>query len=378
MLYRKIRHLPVALAGAGILAGTLWLAAVPAAFAQPGPAGGGPASATGGVAKVPSQRAELAYWTLARMRAAKPADIIVVRGRPPLRPATGHPTGEPGSVPGGLPQGPAAGAAVAAPRTGGNPVAQFSLPFPYDSFTVPPSDAQTFPWNVNGALFFTNDGTDHSCSATSVGSASGTKNENEIWTAGHCVINTDKLDKHLDSSAVFVPAYNGNSSTDFAPFGEFTWTGGWQSATAWIKNRDLTEDEAAMTVGTSSTTGRTLGQAVGWDGFDWNQPVNQQFTALGYPAASPYNGNSMIQDLAATAAQDTGISGANPVQPIGIGNPMTPGSSGGAWNIGWSLTGPGNIDGHTDYGIGGQPNATYSPYQDTLSNKVRCFGASSC
>ena len=57
-----------------------------------------------------------------------------------------------------------------------------------------------------------------------------------------------------------------------------------------------------MTVGTSSTTGRTLGQAVGWDGFAWNQSVNEQFVAFGYPAASPYNGNNLIEDIAATAS----------------------------------------------------------------------------
>ena len=56
-----------------------------------------------------------------------------------------------------------------------------------------------------------------------------------------------------------------------------------------------------MTVGTSSTTGRTLGQAVGWDGFAWNQRPSEQFVAFGYPAASPYNGNNLIEDIAATA-----------------------------------------------------------------------------
>ena len=135
-----------------------------------------------------------------------------------------------------------------------------------------------------------------------------------------------------------------------------------------------------MTVGTSSTTGRTLGQAVGWDGFAWNQRPSEQFVAFGYPAASPYNGNNLIEDIAATAAQDGAISGANATKPIAIGNPMTGGSSGGAWNIRWgtsSGTG-GMINGHNDYKYNSQPLAMYSPYQDTLSNDVRCFGATSC
>ena len=57
---------------------------------------------------------------------------------------------------------------------------------------------------------------------------------------------------------------------------------------------------------------------------------------------------------------------------------MTGGSSGGAWFIGWSDSGEGSIDGHNDYKFNAQPDAMYSPYQDSLSNTVRCFGASSC
>lgn len=57
---------------------------------------------------------------------------------------------------------------------------------------------------------------------------------------------------------------------------------------------------------------------------------------------------------------------------------MTGGSSGGGWMIDWSQTGTGYVNGHNDYKYTSQPLAMYSPYQDTLSNIVRCFGASSC
>ncbi len=190
-------------------------------------------------------------------------------------------------------------------------------------------------------------------------------------------MNTEADNRVVDSSAIFIPAYNGNA-TNFDPFGEFVWNGGWSTSTAWYANRDLTEDEAAMTVGTSTKTGRTLGQSVGWDGFAWNWPVNEQLVAFGYPAASPYNGLNMVEDIAATAGQDGSISGANPTKPIAIGNPMTGGSSGGAWNIFWTSGGPGYINGHNDYKYTSQPLAMYSPYQDTLSNNVRCFGKTSC
>lgn len=57
---------------------------------------------------------------------------------------------------------------------------------------------------------------------------------------------------------------------------------------------------------------------------------------------------------------------------------MTGGSSEGAWNISWSDTGPGFINGHNDYKYSSEPLAMYSPYQDSLANQVRCFGAGSC
>ena len=381
MLLRKIttrRAVPVAFAAAGVLAGTSLLAAPAANAHTTNRASNSPApvaTSVGSHAKVMSAKATLAYWTPARLRAAKPVSIVI-KGGPKAGPggASAQPTGKPASVRGGLPAG--GGAAAAAQNAATGVAADFSYPFPYDIFKVPGSYYKKFPWDLNGKLFFSNAGGNYVCSATSVASAAGTSNENEIWTAGHCAANT--AGTHAwDSSAVFIPGYNGSAS-NFDPFGEFVWTGAAATATAWINNGDFTEDEAAMVVGTSSTTGKTLGQAVGWDGFAWNFPVDQQFVAFGYPAASPYNGLNMYQDLAATAVQDTGIGGADATKPIGIGNPMTGGSSGGAWNINWSLTGPGYINGHNDYKYSNQPLAMYSPYQDTLSNQVRCLGASSC
>jgi hypothetical protein len=363
------RTIPAALCAAGLMGA--WLAAAPVAAQA-----SAHAAASGTVvraAKSVNAKAVLAYWTPARLRAAKSADVIVTGSKPHVLPATGKAPGKPGHVAGGMPRGQAAAVGHMATVS----PAAFSYPYPYDSFTPQWALWHTYPYEVNGKLFFTNNGGGYVCSATAVASASGTSNENEIWTAGHCLVNTGGNNQVYDSSALFIPAYNGNLS-NFDPFGEFVWNGGSSTTTAWYNNSDLTEDEAAMTVGTSSTTGRTLGQAVGWDGFAWNFSVNEQFVAFGYPAASPYNGKNMVEDLGATAGQDGNISGANGTRPIVIGNPMTGGSSGGAWNIGWNTNGPGYINGHNDYKYSNQPLAMYSPYQDSLSNDVRCFGATSC
>jgi hypothetical protein len=359
---------PAALCSVGMIGA--WLApGVSAQASTPAPSS---AVAIHSAVRVPAAKAVLAYWTPARLRAAKPAGVIIAGKAPKVLPATDQQSGKAGRVAGGLPNGHAA----VAPSTKTISPEAFPYPYPYDGFTPPWSLWHTYPYQVNGKLFFTNDGSGFVCSATAVASASGTSNENEIWTAGHCLVNTEANNQVVDSSAMFIPAYNGNLS-NFDPFGEFVWNGGGETTTAWLNNRDLTEDEAAMTVGTSSTTGRTLGQAVGWDGFAWNYPVNEQFVAFGYPAAAPYNGNNLIEDIGATAGQDS-MSGANATHPIVIGNQMTGGSSGGAWNISWTSSGPGFINGHNDYKYSNQPRAMYSPYQDTLSNTVRCFGATSC
>ena len=363
---------PAALCSVGMLGA--WLAAAPAASAQASGHVAGSAAVIHSTAAVPSQRAVLAYWTPARLKAAKSADVIIAGSKPKVVPATEAPPGKPGHVAGGLPGG--RGAAVTRPSQAITPEA-FPYPYPYDSFTPSPALWPTYPYSVNGKLFFTNDGSGFVCSATAVASASGGNNENEIWTACHCLVNTEADNRVVDSSAIFIPAYNGNVS-NFDPFGEFVWNGGWATSTAWYANRDLTEDEAAMTVGASTKTKRTLGQSVGWDGFAWNWSVNEQFVAFGYPAASPYNGLNMVEDIAATAGQDGNAGGADPTKPIAIGNPMTGGSSGGAWNISWTSSGPGYINGHNDYRYTNQPLSMYSPYQDTLSNEVRCFGKTSC
>lgn len=367
--------------GSGGMAAAAAAAPAPAA-AQPTPDVTG-APAVSGAAAQNNEAATLAYWTPARLQSAKPLDVIAAgTAAAPLATPRG-PTGSPGEVPGGAPPGAATAAGGTFPQTETTP---------YDSFQVTRVDTKKFPYDLNGALFFTNNGTNYVCSATSVASHDSSTAENEIWTAGHCAVNSEKLNKIVDSSAEFIPAYDGQfccstktvaAEKAWAPFGIFTWNGGWETATAWLNNRDLSEDEAAMTLNTSDLTGLTIGNAVGWDGFAWNQAVDQQFVTFGYPAAAPYTGKYMEADISATGGQDS-HGGANSQNPLYIGSPFTGGSSGGAWNIGWSDSGPGAIDGHNDYvylnssGQESPADQMYSPYQDSLSNRVRCFGVASC
>ena len=325
----------------------------------------------GGRVKV-NAAAILRYWTPERRAAAKNVDITTAKNATTsaLREVS---TGTPRKVAGGLPNGAAVSSAL---HQGASPDS-FSYPYPYTSWNVNPKEYKRYPWSVNGKIFFTNDGSGFVCSGTVVPSVNGSGNENEVWTAGHCLVNTDVNDQSLDTFFEFVPAYNGNKTGNHqTPLGVFTWNGTWSTTSAWYYNRDFTEDEAALLMNTNGG-GQTLGNVTGWAGFAFDQSTDQQFAAFGYPAASPYNGKVQVVDFGASAVLDTGIGGARP-SPIGIGNPMTGGSSGGGWFIGWSEQGPGYVNGHNDYKYSSQPLAMYSPYQNDTSNAVRCFGASSC
>jgi hypothetical protein len=85
----------------------------------------------------------------------------------------------------------------------------------------------------------------------------------------------------------------------------------------------------------------------------------------------------MNQDEAMSYTTIVVTGGVGP-NPVGIGSDFTGGSSGGGWMIGWSPTSPGYINGHNDFTNSGVANTMFSPYLDSVSNTVRCFGRTTC
>lgn len=307
------------------------------------------------------------YWTPARMRAAKPMDLLQVRGTPARGAAAAAATGAPGAI---APTG--GGRALApAPGSSGASTVGFSYPAPFTRFAVRPTSLYTrYPWSVNGKVFFTQDGGNFVCSGTAVN----TPNGSAVWTAGHCVASAST--HTFDSFFEFVPAYNG-SATNCCPKGIWV-ADALATATDWISSGDLRHDLGAAHVPINSSTGKTLVQTVGGAGFAWNQARDQDFTDFGYPQASPFNGTSLVECNAAHAFDDTAIGG-NGAAPLAIGCDMTGGSSGGSWQISWgnNLTNTqklvaGFVNGHNDYKYSTQPLAMYSPYFDNLARAVLC------
>lgn len=338
--------------------------AVPLARAQ----GAAPAAAPAVVTAPPTVQAmsaaeSLTYWTPERMAAAKPVSFNLAGGGAAAPATAPVASGAPMAVD-------SEGKVAALPQAGGAGVGatSFSYPFPYQRFQTPASQVRTPPLRQNGKIFFTNNGNNYVCSGTSVATGS----RRRVWTAGHCLANTDGAHQ-WNTSTVFVPGYSATAANP-APFGQWvadpaTLT----TTTSWLDSCACNVAAFASDLGAFTVTplgGKNLGTVVGMAGFAWNQASNQVFMSYGWPAAAPFDGGSLQQCIGATSVRDS----AGSPNPTGIGCDMTGGSSGGAWVIGYTGTTMGFINGHNDYKYNSQPLAMYSPYFDGLANSVRCSG----
>jgi hypothetical protein len=305
-------------------------------------------------------QSDAAYWTPARMRAAKPYPMPAVSKLARLTTKQLTATGKPAAITGYSSTGQISSGQVPTATSVTAPApAAFGYPAPYTRFPVyPASLMNSFPWKVNGKVFFIQNGGSYVCSGTAVVAPSGLR----VWTAGHC---TSDGAGHWDTKASFVPSYNNGS----APFGVWNVTNVYTSSD-WFNSGDFSRDLGSMKVHVNSS-GQKLSAVVGVAGFAWNQAYDQEWTDISYPAASPFNGLIPWEIHSATAT--TVNVGSGPAA-TGIGSDFTGGSSGGSWRILAGGSGVGYINGHNDFKFSSQPLSMYSPYFDSLANTVRCTG----
>ncbi len=189
-----------------------------------------------------------------------------------------------------------------------------------------------------GKVFFTLGGVNYVCSGTATNSSNG----DVVTTAGHCV---NEGPGAFATNFAFVPAYNNGS----APYG--TWTAETLYTTSgWANSGDFNVD-AAFAVMNENGSGQSLTQVVGGYPIAFNLSRGLSYTAYGYPAASPFNGETMWS-CSGTVVQDT-YGGS---QDQGLSCDMTGGSSGGGW-----ITG-GSLNSVTSFGYNGVPNILWGPY----------------
>ena len=295
-----------------------------------------------GSGEAAEQKAVAAYWTPARMKAAKSVEDSTTFKQ--LSAAKRTAAAE-ASVPRGPARAVAPSQAATAPRA---------------VKAAPTVSLQTFSPNLpyyypaartNGKVFFTRAGLNYVCSASIVNS----EGKSLVWTAGHCVVDG----QIWDSNFAFVPSYSNGS----APYG--TWYSRQLTTTSgWYWNRDLTQDIGASTV--YRNFGYRLADYLGAQGIMWNQSANFYTCAFGYPQAYPYTGAYLTE-----ACGNTGNAGDGTIYMY---SGMTGGSSGGPWlrsfDGNW-----GYVNGHNDFIYNNSPVWMYSPYYGnqaaSLYNAVR-------
>ena len=290
-----MRRLPLTLA-------LLVLSLAPAAAARTQ----APLASAGGAARV------LRYWTPARMRSARPLDLVVDgSGRARLR--------------AGRPAAPLASASF---------------------LTVATPEAP--PYSVNGRLFVKQGNLRGYCSGTAIDSPT----RQLVLTAGHCVNNGSEGGRTIWSQyLMFVPAYNGGR----APFGAFVAKRGHVYAPRqWTRGGNPDFDLGAFLTHPNHR-GENVADAVGGGAaIALDLSRRQRFRSFGYP------GNiKRMQGCDSPYAGDDSASFPLPGPPtMAIRCHWAPGASGGGWLIGDGS----EIDGLTSYLHLGNRSHTYGPY----------------
>jgi V8-like Glu-specific endopeptidase len=300
-----------------------------------------------------------AYWTPARMAAAKSVDVMTRSGTPPAV-APLNPTGAPASAPSWAPSNLADAVSGTAPQQApatATPQTQCANCFiPYTRYYYF-AKYRTYPVSTVGKLFFTNDGGNYVCSASVIFT-------DTLDTAGHCVANTDGTHQ-WDSSALFCPSYNAGVNPAVG-----CWAANYFAAwNQWITDGSFEWDFGGVNTSTCGSVWCTdVANRTGYLGVAWNQGEDQNFTAFGYPQASPFDGNYIVtcqSEFGYETSEGNNDGGPN---SIAIGCDMTGGSSGGPWILGF---GGGNwVNGHNDWKWNSLPQAMNSPYVDTRDCQV--------
>ena len=314
-----------------------------------------------------------AYWTPERMAAAEPYPMPTRSGSPSTPAGTlipmAEPSGEPGAIAGGLPGG------VALPQPASQEIGSSQEPQHHPYLTqVPYTRWSTigrydkFPNYAVLKMFFSQDHDANGSVSSFVCSAS-VVSPDSAWTAGHCLSNNTGLGADLgwSTNVLVCPVYDNGFV-----HGHGCW--GWDLIAvpaAWRAGGGGNVDWGGIDTSANGTViPGELGTHTGYLGFAWNQSRDQHWTAMGYPAGTPFAGGKMIMAASGYGYDDDWSPDA--VLGVAMGSDLTGGSSGGPWILQYGLLGQvgglaGNfVNGHNDWRWtgAGVPNQMVSPYYD--------------
>ena len=254
-----------------------------------------------------SARAEhdriVAYWTPARMAAAKPRDLLPVgmQASPHAKPGGG----------GGKPQTGVTGASW----TKGGPVL-----------------------DLTGKVFFHMGGGDWQCSGSVVNDG-GRANFSLVLTAGHCSI--DETTGEFASNWMFMPNWDRQPAT-FSTACSASYYGCWTAVGIYVhygfanagafNDQAVTHDWGFAVVGAGGHNNTQL-DALGSYPIQFLGTVssNDRLEAFGYPAAGKYHGDDLTWCAGKVFVDVSSSNGSANNATWGMGCDMTGGSSGGTW-----------------------------------------------
>jgi V8-like Glu-specific endopeptidase len=217
---------------------------------------------------------------------------------------------------------------------------------------TPWGNNSTAPATTTGKVFFTDHkGGNWVCS----GSLVNTPAQDAVITAGHCVYGTAggelPAGETWHSNWVFAPDYSNGS----APYGYWTARQLW-TLTNYANHGDEQDDLGAAILNTNSAHQKPVA-LLGGQGYAWNQSSSQYVYDFGYPAAAPFNGQT-LQECNGSA----GWNGWWWVDMEMLNCNFTGGSSGGPWLIGfnghWGYINSVN-DANGYFAFGGQMGGLY-------------------
>jgi V8-like Glu-specific endopeptidase len=279
-----------------------------------------------------------AYWTPARMRAARPARLLAAW-------AARAPAGRS-----------ARPAAARAERSAARRVRLAS----------PVRKAKHSPTRAHGKVFFVAGPDRYECSGTAVRAAS----QSLVLTAAHCAYLTmfPLGTANAIHDWIFVPAYTDGR----APFGKWAATSlaapvGWIDSDPQIGPRgeivggDSRFDLGGVTVA-PAPGGRTLEAKVGGRRVAFGRPRRHRYAAFGYPAEGRFSGQREFACSSPYRGADLAF---GPPPPIKISCDMTAGASGGGW-----IDRKGRLVSVTSYSYSNDSGSLYGPY---FGDALRAF-----
>jgi len=263
------------------------------------------------------------FWTAKRMQAAKPAKVDTSVVPAPSEDLPQVAVGEPTVVPSQGITGPSRRSSLI-------------------------SNPTTLPYRLHGKVFFqardmNGVWDDYVCSGTVVNSPS----KRVMFTAGHCVFAS-----FWSRRMVFVPGYHDG----IEPYGEFA-AKRMSAPARWVKYEwsrptyALSYDVGAVVLKGATPVQTAIGGA---RGIAFNVGRSHEYTSYGYPAANPFDGESLFACTSPFGGRDIGTFSPSPGW---ISCDMTGGSSGGGWIFDNEF-----LNSVNSYGYGNGPARMYGPY----------------